>query len=103
MKNKGLLIISIIVGVISFIAILFGAISNQLSIVIISFICICIAYILLVHWFKISFIYICGNCGENFKTTFWQNSTNINSFGVNSRKLKCPMCHQKSWCKGVPK
>lgn len=43
--------------------------------------------------------YKCGHCGERFIPGFGQYTMGIHM--LTTRRLKCPCCGQKSWCKKV--
>ena len=53
---------------------------------------------LLVYYHK-NISYKCPECGNVFKPTFWNLVWSMHTPTL--RRLKCPKCNQKSWCKEV--
>ena len=43
--------------------------------------------------------YQCARCGETFVPKFWAHMSGFNM--ISKRRLKCPHCGEKSWCRKV--
>ncbi|MBR5507430.1 MAG: hypothetical protein IKV88_05225 [Clostridia bacterium] len=62
-------------------------------------ICVVLAIISAFYFGKIDYdtsIYRCRNCGNEFNPTL--KAYMLSSHTINSRRLKCPECGEKSWC-----
>ncbi|MBU3158883.1 hypothetical protein KPL37_03775 [Clostridium frigoris] len=64
-----------------------------------------VAIVVLVSWRTFNCIWVCDECGEKFKISFWAS---IKSFSIISiknklyhRKLYCHKCNKKTWCRCV--
>lgn len=101
-RNKGYFIASIILNVISLIVVFVGLVAEDVWISIISTVFLIAGLLMIMHWSTISYKWVCDKCGEVFEITFWQNVLGING-GINYKKLYCPKCQKKNFCKGVPK
>ena len=53
----------------------------------------------LVIFYHKNISYKCPNCGHVFKPSYWRFL--ISAHMPTKRRLKCPKCNQKSWCKEV--
>ncbi|MDR0461889.1 MAG: hypothetical protein LBG88_00975 [Christensenellaceae bacterium] len=43
--------------------------------------------------------YVCSECGKIVTPTFWNWARGVHCFG--SRKLSCPNCKKRTWCKHI--
>lgn len=100
MKNKGYLIISILLSVVSLIMLFIEG--ENMVLFVIALIGLFAGIYILMRWSTDSYKWICDECGESFEITLKQNVFGVNC-GVNYKSLYCPKCHKKTMCKGVPK
>lgn len=101
MKNKPYLLGSLVVICLSTITLTSaGGNPQQEGAFFAALIGLCLGTLMLVYWNTVSYKWVCSKCGENFRITLWQNLTGINA--LTRKRLHCPQCKQKTWCKSEP-
>jgi DNA-directed RNA polymerase subunit RPC12/RpoP len=102
LKHKRFFVINVIIGVVSLGLTIIGAYFGLVAISNISLICLCIAIFVLMIGSSSNYKWICDKCGEGFEISFFQDIFSV--YGEeNYKRLRCPKCQRKNWCKGVPK
>ena len=106
MSNKSKIIISVIgvvisitlLGISSFLAeeeIITPVIAIALTVISAIFVLIAILYAARVDY--ATGVYECRKCGHTFKPTFKAYIMGVHT--LTTRRLKCPECKEKSWCR----
>lgn len=106
MSNKAKIILSVIGVVISMTLLVTGSILAEEAIIssalatVIIIISVILVFVAIFFAAKVDYetgVYECRKCGNVFKPTFkaylWGAHT------LTTRRLKCPKCEKKSWCK----
>lgn len=101
LKNKGYIILAIVLSV-SSIILLFIGITTNLLLAGISFLGFLIGIYMVMDWSTISYKWICDECEKSFEITVKQNIFSLNA-GINYKRLYCPNCKKKTYCKGILK
>ncbi len=106
MKNKGRIILSI-VGVVLSIALLAVSavlaeekIINTATAIVLIAVSVILVGIAISYAAKVDYetgVYKCRKCGHTFKPTFKAYIWGVHT--LTTRRLKCPECNEKSWCK----
>lgn len=99
MKNKRYFIVAIILSIVSLTLLFIGSIMNLL-LAILSFFGFLIGIYMVMKWSTINYKWICDECKTSFDITLKQNIFSINA-GVNYKRLYCPNCKKKTYCKGI--
>jgi len=106
MKNKGKIILSIVGVVLSIALLVVSTILVEEKIINPATAIVLIAVSVVLVWIAISYaakvdyetgVYKCRKCGHTFKPTFKAYILGVHT--LTTRRLKCPECSEKSWCK----
>lgn len=101
MKNKLFMLFSILLSLSSFVLTLVGASLNK-GLSLISAFIFCIGIIMIVSCKLKSYRWHCEECSEEFDIALRENLFNID-LGLDYKKLYCPKCKTKTYCKGIKK
>ena len=106
MKNKGKIILSIVGVVLSIALLVISTVLAEEKIINTATAIAFIAVSVILVWLAISYaakvdyetgVYECRKCGHTFKPTFKAYIWGVHT--LTTRRLKCPKCEEKSWCK----
>lgn len=101
MKNKFFMLFGVFLSIASFILTLVGATFNK-GLSLVSAIFFCIGIVMIVVWRLKNYSWRCEQCNEEFDMSLRENLFGID-LGLDYKKLYCPKCKTKTYCKGIKK